>query len=178
MCWRSDDGRLALEIIDKRPLDEPPPNLSVSDRIREVLSSAAQPVAFDSFAEPGELSALPQPTSLWVDASSARLTPHGPGDTGFGLLAPELQSLIEEKMQRAAAEPARPSAPAAPAVEDDNLFADEQQFFNLAEELERELTDEATPPVAPVTRTSPESLVKPEAKSLMMHRAAVKPAVP
>jgi tetratricopeptide (TPR) repeat protein len=39
--------------------------------------------------------------------------------------------------------------PAAPAVEDDNLFADEQQFFNLAEELERELTDEATPPVAP-----------------------------
>src|SRR5207245_5397447 len=34
-------------------------------------------------------------------------------------------------------------------VEDDNLFADEQQFFNLAEELERELTDEATPPVAP-----------------------------
>ena len=109
----------------------------------------AQPVAFDSFAEPGELSALPQPTSLWVDASSARLTPHGPGDTGFGLLAPELQSLIEEKMQRAAAEPARASAPAAPAVEDDNLFADEQQFFNLAEELERELTDEATPPVAP-----------------------------
>jgi tetratricopeptide (TPR) repeat protein len=52
-------------------------------------------------------------------------------------------------MQRAAAEPARPSAPAAPAVEDDNLFADEQQFFNLAEELERELTEEATPPVAP-----------------------------
>jgi tetratricopeptide (TPR) repeat protein len=34
-------------------------------------------------------------------------------------------------------------------VEDDNLFADEQQFFNLAEELERELTEEATPPVAP-----------------------------
>jgi tetratricopeptide (TPR) repeat protein len=109
----------------------------------------AQPVAFDSFAESGELSSLPQPPSLWVDASSARPTPHGPGDTGFGLLAPELRSLIEEKMQRAAAEPARPSAPGAPAVEDDNLFADEQQFFNLAEELERELTEEATPPVAP-----------------------------
>ena len=45
---RSDDGRLALEIVDKRPLDEPPPNLSVADRIREVLGSAGQPVALGS----------------------------------------------------------------------------------------------------------------------------------
>ena len=53
-------------------------------------------------------------------------------------------------MQRATSEPARPSRPAAPVVEDDNLFADEQQFFNLAEELERELTEEtAAPPAAP-----------------------------
>jgi len=111
----------------------------------------AAPVAFDSFGEPGEVPApLPQPASPWLDASGARLTPHGPADSGFGVLAPELRSVIQEKMQRATSEPARPSRPAVPVVEDDNLFADEQQFFNLAEELERELTEEtAAPPAAP-----------------------------
>jgi tetratricopeptide (TPR) repeat protein len=62
----------------------------------------------------------------------------------------ELGSLLEEEMHRAGdALPAPPSKPAA-VVEDQNLFADEQQFFNLAEELEKELADDAPPPSAPV----------------------------
>ncbi len=63
----------------------------------------------------------------------------------------ELGSLLEEEMQKAGEAPRRaaPSAPA-PVVDEGNLFADEQQFFNLAEELEKELADEAPAPVAPV----------------------------
>ncbi len=132
--------------------EAPPPALEVVFDEFDVLPAPApqpiaQPVAFDSFAEAAEPSSLPQPASF--RSEGARLTPHAPGDTGFGVLAPELRSLIEEKMQRAQGEPARPSAPPTRAVDEENLFADEQQFFNLAEELERELAEEATPPVAP-----------------------------
>src|SRR5205814_567915 len=75
----------------------------------------AAPVAFESFGEPGEGPApLPQPASPWVDASGARLTPPGPADSGFGVLAPELRSVIEVKMPRATSEPARPARPAVP----------------------------------------------------------------
>lgn len=102
--------------------------------------------AFDTFAE-GVAAALREPPP---SPPGPRLTTHNAGDTGFGVLAPELGSLIEEKMQRAAAETQRtPARPRAPAVDDENLFADEQQFFNLAEELEKELSDEAAPPAAP-----------------------------
>jgi tetratricopeptide (TPR) repeat protein len=52
-------------------------------------------------------------------------------------------------MQRASEEVQAPP-PRPHAVAEENLFADEQHFFNLAEELERELTDEtAAPPAAP-----------------------------
>jgi tetratricopeptide (TPR) repeat protein len=101
--------------------------------------------AYDPFAE---VPASPPPPP---PPAGSRLTPHAAGDSGFAVLAPELGSLIEEKMQRAVAEAPRASAPArAHAVDDENLFADEQQFFNLAEELEKELLDEAAPPAAPV----------------------------
>jgi tetratricopeptide (TPR) repeat protein len=104
------------------------------------------PAGFDPFAE------FPESVSTAArDDRGPRLTPHVSSDTGFGILAPELGSHIEEKMQRAAAEaPGRESPVTRPAVDEDNLFADEQQFFNLAEELEKELTEEAPPPPAPV----------------------------
>jgi tetratricopeptide (TPR) repeat protein len=67
----------------------------------------------------------------------------------------ELGSLLQDEMQRAG-----DSAPAAPqpppkAVDDNNLFADEQQFFNLAEELEKELAED-TPAVAAPAMAGPE----------------------
>jgi tetratricopeptide (TPR) repeat protein len=118
----------------------------------EIEIAAAPPPArgtpvFDPFVE--GTPAAPHP--IGPAAAGPRLTPHSPGDTGFGVLAPELGSLIEEKMQRAAAEaPPPPARRPAPAVDEENLFADEQQFFNLAEELEKDLLDEAPPPAAPV----------------------------
>ncbi|HEV8231776.1 MAG TPA: tetratricopeptide repeat protein [Thermoanaerobaculia bacterium] len=116
--------------------------------------SASERAPFDAFAGLPESSPAPISTSRGEGrpSSGVRLTPHGPSDTGFGVLAPELGSLIGEKMQRAAAEsPRRESPMARPrAVDDENLFADEQQFFNLAEELEKELIEEVTPPVAPI----------------------------
>jgi tetratricopeptide (TPR) repeat protein len=63
----------------------------------------------------------------------------------------ELGSLLDEEMQKAGEASARPpdAGSASPVVDDQSLFADEQQFFNLAEELERELSDEAPPLAAP-----------------------------
>ena len=39
-----------------------------------------------------------------------------------------------------------PPPPPPPALDDTSLFADEQKFFNLAEELEKELAEEIPPP--------------------------------
>ncbi|HTD51905.1 MAG TPA: tetratricopeptide repeat protein [Thermoanaerobaculia bacterium] len=62
----------------------------------------------------------------------------------------ELGSLLDDEMQKAGEGPApAAAAPASSVVDDQSLFADEQQFFNLAEELERELSDEAQPLAAP-----------------------------
>jgi tetratricopeptide (TPR) repeat protein len=139
--------------------------------------AAAEPPAFDPFAgmtEPSppppaaaaphresagaparrQSSGAPRRRESRESAGAGRLTPHTPGDAGL-VLPTELGSLIEEKMQRAAAEtpsrhPRERPGVRPHAVDDENLFADEQQFFNLAEELEKELIEEtAAPPAAP-----------------------------
>ncbi|MEO8430586.1 MAG: tetratricopeptide repeat protein [Acidobacteriota bacterium] len=61
----------------------------------------------------------------------------------------ELGSLLEDEMQKAGDHPPPPAPPPPAVVDDSNLFADEQQFFNLAEELERELAEEAPAAAAP-----------------------------
>jgi tetratricopeptide (TPR) repeat protein len=67
--------------------------------------------------------------------------PVTPVDTEF-VSYEQLGNLLEDEMSRAGE--GRPSArQEAPAVDEDNLFADEQKFFNLAEELEKELGEEA-----------------------------------
>ncbi|HKD18897.1 MAG TPA: tetratricopeptide repeat protein [Thermoanaerobaculia bacterium] len=67
--------------------------------------------------------------------------PLTPVDTEF-VSYEQLGNLLEDEMSRAGdSEP--PSPPEVPIVEEENLFADEQKFFNLAEELEKELADEA-----------------------------------
>jgi pilus assembly protein FimV len=67
--------------------------------------------------------------------------PLTPVDTEF-VSYEQLGNLLEDEMSRAG-EGEPPSPPATPVVEEANLFADEQKFFNLAEELEKELADEA-----------------------------------
>ena len=45
---RSDGGRLALEIIDKQPLVEPPAEIPLAERVRTVLAAAAVPLGLAS----------------------------------------------------------------------------------------------------------------------------------
>jgi tetratricopeptide (TPR) repeat protein len=123
------------------PSPPPPPTIEVEfDEFETAPPSGLQPqpsAAFDFFATE------PPP-------EGPRLTPHVGNETGFGVLSPELGSLIEEKMQRASEETAEAAPSGRHAVAEENLFADERQFFNLAEELERELTEDvAMPPPAP-----------------------------
>ncbi|MEP6470519.1 MAG: tetratricopeptide repeat protein [Acidobacteriota bacterium] len=127
----------------RQPLSAPPPPPSIDVEFDEFEITAPaeslrpQPAAFDFFE--------PEPPS-----ETTRLTPHAGNETGFGVLAPELGSLIEEKMQRAAGKAVEAAPLGRHAVSDENLFADERQFFNLAEELERELSEETVaPPAAP-----------------------------
>ena len=67
--------------------------------------------------------------------------PVTPGDSEF-VSYEQLGNLLEDEMQRAG-EGEAPASMQVPVVDDDNLFADEQKFFNLAEELEKELNNEA-----------------------------------
>ena len=66
----------------------------------------------------------------------------------------ELGSLLQDETQKAG-KPA-PAPPPLPTVDDASLFADEQQFFNLAEELEKELAEEIPPPSEAPAMTGPE----------------------
>jgi tetratricopeptide (TPR) repeat protein len=85
-----------------------------------------------------------------LSASAPTPAPMPPVDSDF-VSYEELGTLLEEEMQKAGETPppAPPAASSAPVVDDHNLFADEQQFFNLAEELEKELAEESAAPVAP-----------------------------
>ncbi|MCA1609703.1 MAG: tetratricopeptide repeat protein, partial [Acidobacteria bacterium] len=87
-----------------------------------------------------------------VSAPSSRkvtpLDPVAPLDSDF-VSYEELGTLLEDEMQKAGETPAVAPSPPPGSVEDSNLFADEQQFFNLAEELEKELAEEGPPAAAP-----------------------------
>ncbi|MGH9316077.1 MAG: tetratricopeptide repeat protein [Thermoanaerobaculia bacterium] len=121
---------------------EPEP---ITDLVDELTSLADPEVPI--------VEAQPPAPPLTASAGTHRetpATPHASMDSEF-VAYEELDSLLEEEMQKAGEAPlAAPRQPAAPVVEEQNLFADEQQFFNLAEELEKELAEEAPPPVAPV----------------------------
>jgi pilus assembly protein FimV len=66
--------------------------------------------------------------------------PQTPADTEF-VSYEQLGNLLEDEMQRAG-ESGAPAPTEVPAVDEENLFSDEQKFFNLAEELEKDLGDE------------------------------------
>ncbi len=58
----------------------------------------------------------------------------------------ELGDLLQDEMQKAGEEPVTSSPSKPNAVDDESLFVDEQKFFNLAEELEKELSDDIVAP--------------------------------
>jgi pilus assembly protein FimV len=59
-----------------------------------------------------------------------------------------LDSLLGEEMRKAGGAPPAPSVPG-PSLDEQSLFADEQQFFNLADELEKDLAEQAPVTNAP-----------------------------
>ncbi len=66
--------------------------------------------------------------------------PQTPEDTEF-VSFEQLGNLLEDEMHRAGQSRA-PSPTEFPVIDEENLFSDEQKFFNLAEELEKDLGDE------------------------------------
>jgi tetratricopeptide (TPR) repeat protein len=128
--------------LEPAPMPEPP---------AEFLEAAPHPLP----------AAAPEPAPTpAVESAPTRLTvapePVSPGHREF-VSYEELGSLLEEEMQKAgdAREAPAESAPG-PVLDEQSLFADEQQFFNLAEELEKELAEESAPPEAPAM-TGPET---------------------
>ncbi|HEV8117873.1 MAG TPA: hypothetical protein VGQ32_05070, partial [Thermoanaerobaculia bacterium] len=83
------------------------------------------------------------------------MTPHAPEPTvaaaeGEFVSSEGLDSLLGAKMREAGSAPKAPPAPSPPpAIDERSLFADEQQFFNLADELEKDLAEHPPVPSAP-----------------------------
>jgi tetratricopeptide (TPR) repeat protein len=144
-----------------------------AERVRSLLSGAPRPasppaapdaeVVFEEFEIDQPASAaetprvLPPPPPDAIDLGEAELSgpppafqrlstpePVAPHDTEF-VSYEQLGNLLEDEMHRAEETPPASAEQAEiPVVDEANLFADEQKFFNLAEELEKELSDEAS----------------------------------
>ena len=79
-----------------------------------------------------------------------------PSDSDF-VSYEELGSLLQEEIQKTSESLQAPSP--SPSLDETSLFADEQQFFNLAEEIEKELSEEISPPPDAPAMTGPEGEV-------------------
>lgn len=123
-----------VETFEEFPVEPRPAPASefVEDFGTETLSFEPEPAA-------------PPPASRAAPAPAPRA--NAPGSAEF-IAYEGLDSLLEEKMRKAGGPPAPPAAPS-PAVDEQSLFADEQQFFNLADELEKDLAEQASFPAAP-----------------------------
>jgi tetratricopeptide (TPR) repeat protein len=118
-----------------------------------VETRAAPAAEFIEDFEPESIAFEPEDSAVHRP-SAPRGAPPGARGTSAGSPASEgasfegLDSHLAEEMRRAGGPP--PSAPGSSArVDEQSLFADEQQFFNLAEELERDLAEHVSLPAAP-----------------------------
>lgn len=144
--------------VSAPPMEPPPPGLTMSPPPGEAappVPRAAIPlppppaaVDFDEFSVPRPPAAFPvvsEPPVLAIPPAPPSIPPV---DLEYALDA-GLGRAIEDEMARfqtvAPEEPQPPSAP----VDEMALFSDEQNFFNLAAELERELAEDEAPPAAP-----------------------------
>jgi tetratricopeptide (TPR) repeat protein len=126
----------------------PAPPAPAPDAFEEfpVESKPAAPAEFEEFgpetiafeAEP----ILPPPAA--PPAAPYAPPPTSASTEGEFVSSEGLDSLLEEEMRKAGDTAAAAPAPA-PAVDEQSLFAEEQHFFNLAEELEKDLAEH--PPV-------------------------------
>ncbi len=101
-------------------------------------SRARFPTTRSTSREPETASRRPRSRRLATPEPDAR------ADTEF-VSYEQLGNLLEDEMQRAGDSAGGRSRPRSRSSTRQNLFADEQKFFNLAEELEKELGDEAVP---------------------------------
>ena len=140
-------GRLGLAPPAAAPPPPPPP-----DAFEEfpVEARPSPPADFEEFG-PETIAFEPEPI---VPPPAA---PHTPAPTlaateGEFVSSEGLDSLLEEEMRKAGEAPAHPPAAAAApamAMDEQSLFADEQHFFNLAEELEKDLAEHPPAAAAP-----------------------------
>jgi len=129
-------SRPAAETFEEFPVEpRPAPPAEFLDEFE------TEPLAFETEPE----TAVPLGPSPVLPGATA--TPPAPSDAEF-LPSEGLDSLLQEEMRKAARPSATP-APATPPLDEQSLFADEQQFFNLADELEKDLAEHPSVPAAP-----------------------------
>ena len=92
---------------------------------------------FDDLSPSGGAPAPPAPPELPPARAAAPVDMEFAFDAGLG------RALDDEMAKFQKVEPETPAAP--PAFDEMSLFSDEQRFFNLAAELEKELEEEETP---------------------------------
>ena len=126
-----------------RPTEAGPPGEVVFEEF-EIGSPAEPPAesprapAVHDVIDLGDVADVSGPPPAFQALSTPE--PQAPQDSEF-VSYEQLGNLLEDEMQRAADTP--PASAEEPVVDEANLFADEQKFFNLAEELEKELAEEA-----------------------------------
>ena len=158
-------ARLGLTVPAQPPPAGPAPPLPPASTAKLAVPPIARPatpsveIDFDEFdiapAPPAaeaapRLSASAVPTDKIVSPGFRPAAPEPATPVDEFVSYEELGSLLDEEMQKAGeARPPSPPAAPEPPIDEQSLFADEQHFFNLAEELEKELAEETAPPVAP-----------------------------
>ena len=147
-------SRLGLSVAPPAP---PPPPAEVYEEFPVEPRPAASSEFFDEFGAepiPSPRESPPPPAFTPPAGRSARgVPPAAPPprleDSDAEFISSEgLESLIDEEMRKAGGPPAAP-VEAAPGVDGQSLFADEQRFFNLADEMEKELADSPAASAAP-----------------------------
>jgi tetratricopeptide (TPR) repeat protein len=146
----ADDARRVLERAGLVSLPEPrmtgpPPPAEIDIPFEEFdLGQAAEPPAAGGgqppFADAMDLGAMEEgvsPPGFERLATPPPFEPPGQESVSYEGLG----SLLEDEMPKEEVSP--PSGEPSAGIDEDNLFADEQKFFNLAEELEKELAEEA-----------------------------------
>ena len=131
----------------RRPPRPPAPGLEVEFEEFDVGGPSAPPpspgpgaLPFSRRRDRVRRPATPGPAPLVEKLATPE--PQAPAETEF-VSYEQLGNLLEDEMHRAGEGGGRRPRPRSPVVDEENLFSDEQKFFNLAEELEKELGEEA-----------------------------------